>query len=235
MQPCLRMCIRRGVALMPAASPSRTRLRRPFDQVADWTYRIAFVAFLTTAIFFIGCGAAPLAGVTAAYRDSGTTIALNSACNQQGTYYGGGSSGVAGQPAPCPHVYTPVCGGNGQTFINACYAGCFGADESDAATSYVLETAHAEGRGLTLVALVAVLVVMHGAGMVPVCARAWVRRTARWLRTRATAGAGVAPCRCSCSGSVPCCSLRSWYAHGTRLAASRGVGVGGAQAPSTAR
>ena len=85
-------------------------MRAWYAQVADWTYRIAFGAFLTTSVLFFGCDVSPLAGVTAAYGDSGGAIAQGSSCNQQGTYYGGVSGGAAGAPKSCPHVYTPVCG-----------------------------------------------------------------------------------------------------------------------------
>ena len=95
-------------------------------QVARWTWRIAFFAFLTTVVFFMGCDMAPLAGVTTTYDGSSGTVSLEDQCNAFAVTR-------SSNPSACRHVYTPVCSAGGVTFVNPCYGGCYGATGSTTA------------------------------------------------------------------------------------------------------
>lgn len=109
------------------------RVATAIHQTAWWTFRIAFIAFCLTVVNLIGCEPSPIAGITTAYPLESappSSLQLGTACNGFGTHLNSSQT-----PAlACSHVYEPVCGADGVTYINTCYAGCFTneADKSEA-------------------------------------------------------------------------------------------------------
>lgn len=99
------------------------RLKSTPNETAWWTARIAVAASLCTAFVIVGCRTPDVAGVTEPYfgeADTGS-VQVATACNNNGVW-----------PPPtsthCPAAFEPVCGANGLTFVNACFAGCNASD-----------------------------------------------------------------------------------------------------------